>query len=41
MIFRGLTVSIIPHFYDFFNAAAAIHDVNCSVPCIVGLLKHV
>lgn len=41
MISRGLPVLIIPQFYDFFNAAAATHNVNCSVPYVVGLLKHV
>lgn len=41
VISRGLPVLIIPQFYDFFNAAAAIHNVNCSVPYVVGLLKHV
>lgn len=41
MISRGLTVLIIPQFYDFFDAAAAVYNVNCSVPYVVGLLKRV
>lgn len=40
-ISRGLPVLTIPQFYDLLNAAAAIHNVNCSVPYVVDLLKHV